>query len=1144
MLKQGLYSFLALGLISAAALSDEARPVDYVRDVKPVLKARCFACHGSLKQEAELRLDTVEFMHKSAVLKAAQPAESPLLARITATDLATRMPPEGMPLTPDEIARIRAWITAGAPGPENEQPEADPRSHWAFQKPVRPAVPAAATSSTAANAVDAFLLAELQQRQLTPRPPATYEHQLRRVSLDLIGLPPTPDELSEALADASPDVWDRVVDRLLSDPRHGERWGRHWMDIWRYSDWYGRREVNDVRNSAGQIWRWRDWIVNSLNADHGYDRMLQEMLAADEIAPEDETAAVATGYLIRNYYSLNPNDWMRAIVEHTGKGFLGLTFNCAHCHDHKYDPITHDNYFQLRAVFEPIHVRQDRVPREADPGKFQEYDYGGMRKIERLGLVRIFDRTPDAPTWFYTGGDERNRVKDRGSITPGVPAFLTGSALNIQPLTLPPRAWYPGLQPELQETVRQDARVAFEQAEQKLIAVRESLTPPDAAAVVAVRVAEQELDAALSAAQEAGTGGALVGRQSLILDATGGRRILQNGLQQLTALPDGSRVEFDVLLLTDAHFNFQFAKDVVTGLTAGYLGFNQGQILAYQPGTYTEFHTGAYDFASGQRRFHVEMTLDTAADRCRLSVRSLTDDKLLVNQVPIALNGWNPVGDAKKAITFDARTGSVAAIDAFRLSPPGDPNTTTTNQPAPLAAFDFESPRYQNGRDLAGIEGWTVHALSQAPATSVISDVGVDPKLRELSQKTALIRRRAALPELRLQAAEAAQQAAQRQLTAVEARLAADRARYSDAKAADMSEPLRTASRAEREAAVQLAEADVLAQQLALTEAEAKPADDAQRKTVDAATAKLAAAKKTLETAQANLANESLAETYTPFTPTYPATSTGRRKAFAEWVTSPDQPLTPRVAVNHIWSWHFHSPLVSSVFDFGRNGTLPTHPELLDWLAVEFRDSGWNMKHLHRLLVTSTAYRRMSSVGHADANVAADPENRFLWRMNGGRMESEVVRDSLLACADRLELTLGGQELENTQALTTYRRSLYYSIYPEGGGKGAMGELFDAPDPLDCYRRTKSVIPQQALALTNSDLIHQMSTVIVSDPQVAALETDAFITAMFQRILSRGPSPAESEICREGLANAADPTAARQSLVRALFNHNDFIAIR
>jgi hypothetical protein len=257
------------------------------------------------------------------------------------------------------------------------------------------------------------------------------------------------------------------------------------------------------------------------------------------------------------------------------------------------------------------------------------------------------------------------------------------------------------------------------------------------------------------------------------------------------------------------------------------------------------------------------------------------------------------------------------------------------------------------------------------------------------------------------------------------------------------------------------------------------------------------------------------------------------------------------VAVNHIWSRHLHQPLVASVTDFGRNGANPTHPELLDWLASEFLDSGWSMKHLHRLIVTSETYRRASGVGREgggpehppapNSPLALDPENKLLWRMNAGRMEAEVVRDSVLSVAGKLDSRIGGQELENSEALTTFRRSLYYSVFPEQGGKSPLGELFDAPDALDCYRRTRSVVPQQALALTNSELIHRVSAAVAD----SATETnaEAFIVAIFERLLSRSPAAAEVSACLQFLADSAD-ARRRESLVRALLNHNDFVTIR
>lgn len=1142
-------------------------PVDYLRDVKPILKERCFACHGALKQEAELRLDTAALMldggNSGAAIEAGDPERSLLIARISAEDEADRMPPEGESLSAQQVELLKAWIDQGANAPEDEQPEADPTRHWAFQEPIRPIAPDVKDQWHIWNGIDPFIVARLERAGLKPLPDAEKHVLLRRVYLDLIGVPPTREELHAFLADESAAAFEVVVDRLLNDARYGERWARHWMDVWRYSDWYGRRHVPDVWNSAPQIWRWRDWIVNSLNQDHGYDRMLAEMLAADEIAPEDDEAGYATGYLIRNWYALNPNDWMRSTVEHTGKAFLGLTFNCAHCHDHKYDPIEQDDYFRLRAFFEPMYLRQDRVPGEADPGPFEDYNYGKLRKIQRLGAVRIFDKNPDASTWFYTGGDERNRVKDRGSIQPGVPNFLDESLPEPQQIALSPRAWYPGLRPGIQNTVLAEAREAITAAEAAIATAQKIDAKPTQAARDQLTKAEAAYEDAVRAAKETGNSIALVGNQSLFFDATTGRRVLHNRLPGLKAFADGFTLEFQVQLLTDTHFNFQFVKHVSKGLTAGYVAFKQGRVVSYRPGSFSEFETGRYDFASGQTRFHVKLTVQTETDFCLLSVRALSDDKLLVDETPVALNGWNPIGDPTKAISFDARAGSIVAIDEVIMTAPISESSESGPASARVAYFDFESPAYPNGRDVVGLGSWEASSYSVAPATSVVSTTAVDPQLKKLQQQVDVARRAVNAPSLPLRTAEAQAVAARAELSAVEARIAADCARYGEASDVDVTELTRKASRLERTAAVRKAEARVLDQESLLATAEGKPADDTSRaKEVDAAMKALATARTELDNARTALADETKAESYTPFSPVYPRTSTGRRRALAQWMTSRENPLTARVAVNHIWMRHFHAPLVGSVNDFGRNGDSPTHPLLLDWLAVELMDSGWSMKHLHRLIVSSKAYRRASASKDASQQIKADPENRLLWRMNAGRMEAEVVRDSLLHCGGMLEQKMGGQTLENKESLTTHRRSLYYETFPEEGGKSPLGELFDGPDALECYRRTRTVVPQQALALTNSDLVHDVSAAIVSGwgmrvdeerEKSAGRNTEQFVVEMFESILSRRPSDAELHVCVDAIRKHPELTEAdsaerarraRGSIVRALLNHNDFVTIR
>ena len=416
---------LAVPAIAAALLA--ASPgllgaVDYVKDIKPLLKARCYACHGALKQKADLRLDTAAAMRKggeSGTILAQDHAL--LIERVTTKDRKDLMPPEGegAPLNAEEIAKLRDWIAAGAPAPSTEQPEPDPRTHWAYQPPKSSGKP-----------VDALMAAHLAARQLKPQPEATPEIWLRRVYLDLIGLPPSPEQIAAFVKDSSPPARARLVDQLLSTPQYGERWARHFMDIWRYCDWYGLGA--QLRHSQKHIWHWRDWIVESLNGDKGYDRMIVEMLAADELAPQDRDNLRATGFLARSYYLFNRTTWLDETIEHTSRAFLGVTMQCVKCHDHKYDPISQVDYYRMRAIFEPLHVRLDPWQGETD--------------FEKNGLPRVYDQHLTQPTYRHVRGDEKNEDKSR-PMAPGIPEVLSFAAFTPGPVNLPKSTARPMLLP-------------------------------------------------------------------------------------------------------------------------------------------------------------------------------------------------------------------------------------------------------------------------------------------------------------------------------------------------------------------------------------------------------------------------------------------------------------------------------------------------------------------------------------------------------------------------------------------------------------------------------------------------------------------------------------------------------------------------
>jgi hypothetical protein len=328
------------------------------------------------------------------------------------------------------------------------------------------------------NPIDAFIAAEHQARGLKPRREATKEILLRRVYLDLIGLSPTPEELAAFEKDQSPDAYEKVVDRLLADPRHGERWARHWMDVWRYSDWAGWSGGNQIRDSKPHIWKWRDWIVESLNADKGYDQMILEMLAGDEFAPEDTNVLRATGFLVRNYKMLSREQWLEDTVKHTSMAFLGVTMGCAKCHDHMTDPISQAEYYSMRAIFEPHWVRTDPVP--------------GDTNLMNAGLVRVFDTDTNPPTYFLNRGDERKADTNR-VLQPDVPRAL-GGRLEVQPVSLPLAA----SRPEKRDFVYRDALAAADyflmEARTKLVAARTNSTN-------SAKLAEQELSLAVTEAR-------------------------------------------------------------------------------------------------------------------------------------------------------------------------------------------------------------------------------------------------------------------------------------------------------------------------------------------------------------------------------------------------------------------------------------------------------------------------------------------------------------------------------------------------------------------------------------------------------------------------------------------------------------------
>lgn len=1048
-----------LALLAPPIVTGLGATPDYLKEVKPLLEHKCYACHGALKQSANLRLDTAVNIRNGGrngpSIVPGEAAGSLLIRRVRDPDESKRMPREGKALTAAEIALLEKWIAIGTPAPAHEKEPLNPREHWSYQTIKRPRVPPAHRG----NPIDAFLGVHHRRLGLSVAGEASREVLLRRVFLDLIGLPPRPDELREFMKDDAPMAYERVVDRLLNDPRHGERWGRHWMDVWRYSDWYGRRGQNEIRYSMRHIWRWRDWIVESLNADKGYDRMVIEMLAGDEVAPTDPGALAATGFIGRNWYKFDRNVWMFDVVERASQGLLGLTMRCARCHDHKYDPITQEDYYRFRAFFEPHGVRTDPVDARQEKEKDNRKD-----EVLKRGLSRVFDQDPEAKTYLFRRGDNRSPDKSK-ELTPAVPVALTRNPVRIRSVQLPPEAFYPALRPQMIERQR---TLAAEKIELAAAAVRKAVADRDA---LARRIAAiKRGDEAIPKVESVFLADSFGSERKEIWKRLNGNWTWADGcLQQ-------SQVTSFATLVTKTNHPPNFRVKV--------------RYRPFEPGRYRSVGF-SFDFVDkGQSQ-----DVYTSTGDARQSVQAF--HRLKGKQV------YPRAG----IVRTELKVGEVATIEAEVRC---QQLKIWLNDERKLD-YRLPIPRHP-GKFALWVHSGSAEFLD-------LEIVGLDKTLvdlkRELADSADVIK-----------AKRTGKLIAEAELSAFETRALAERGKYSQGP--DTNRLFRAAARAEAK--------------VELLKARRDGVSDANLKKL-----------------QEKLAHPGLK--YRPLGETYPQRSTGRRTALAQWIVSRGNPRSARVVVNHMWLRHFGAALVPSVANFGLNGKTPTHPDLLDWLALELMDNNWSMKHLHRLMVTSAAYRRSAKP------VAGAPDNRHYVRMNSRRMEAEVVRDSILHLTGGLDNTMGGEDIDDAQGDRVPRRTIYFRATPDRRMK--LTSAFDAANPNACYRREISVVPHQSLALFNGALSQDCARTLARGLSEECEDDDAFVRAAWMGVLSRETSAAQVRLMRSFLkdqrvllkeskvletfakgetgrvAPSADPSLrARENLVHALFNHNEFITIR
>jgi Protein of unknown function (DUF1549)/Protein of unknown function (DUF1553)/Planctomycete cytochrome C len=988
--------FLAIVLVCAwfhgadvsSATEDPNGPplaVDYFKDVRPILKTKCYDCHGPKKQKADLRLDQRNgaFGETSDGLKVIRPgriAESALFRRVTSDDSAERMPPGQEPLTAHQTGILRAWIERGAEWPDDTtRKESEVGSHWAFRPPHRPSEPIVRNTRWARNPIDRFILARLEAEGVAPSPEADKATLLRRLSLDLTGLPPSIGEIDAFVANTSSDAWTTAVDRLLASPHYGERWGRHWLDAARYADSDGYE-----KDKSRVVWFYRDWVVNALNRDLPYDRFIIEQIAGDQLPGATQDQTVATGFLrnsmINEEGGIDPEQFrMEAMFDRMdaiGKSILGLTIQCAQCHSHKYDPISHEEYYRLFAFLNNDHEGQPLV-----------YTPEALRKVAALSAqIQEIDTE-----LRHTTSDWRRRLAEwEETVKTDQPQWIVVTPIQIS------------------------------EADTRFI-------PQDDGSVLAQGYAPAKF--------------------TYVFEAT-------TNLPQINA--------FRLELFTDANLPANGPGRSFKGTC-----------------TLSEFEVEAADASTPEKKSPVKLVKVTAdfANEDR-DLEPAFDDKSGRKRVT-----------GKIEFAIDGNKDTAWGIDAG----PGRRNTdrkavfvadkNIAHATGTVLTFHLVSQHggWNNNDHQQGNLGR--FRLSVTAAKAAVADT-LPKRVREIL----------ATPASRRSPTEEAVIFAYWRTIVPEFKEADDRINALYAQWPEGSTALTLNARERSRTTTILKRGDWL-----------KPGKDVS------------------PGVPAFL--HPLPEGYKP-----------TRLTLARWLVDRRSPTTARALVNRIWQAYFGIGLVSTSEDLGTQSEMPSHAELLDWLACEFMDRGWSLKAMHRLIVSSATYRQ-SSRG-TPGLYARDPYNRLLARGPRFRVEAEIVRDIALACSGLLNPKLGGPSVyapaprflflppasyapfpwKEETGPDRYRRALY--TFRRRSTPYPTFATFDAPNgDSSCVRRLRSNTPLQALTTLNETLFVECARALARRAWADGGRTDAErVTYAFRCVLGRAPTDLERTVLLDLLA--------------------------
>ena len=1109
---------------ASAPVAGAPRPVRYGRDIRPLLSDRCFTCHGpdAAKREAKLRLDDrgdATTARKDGIpIVPGDPERSEVWRRVQSHDAAVAMPPPTAgkrPFTPEELDLLRRWIAEGAAY----------EPHWAFVAPTRPAVPSVAGDAWSRNDIDRFLFARLHEEGVEPSKEADRATLLRRLFLDLTGLPPTPEELDAFLADASADAYERWVDRLLGEEpyrtRFAERMTAPWLDAARYADTCG------IHMDAGRsIWKWRDWVIEAYRSNMPFDRFVVEQIAGDLLPDATDATRVASGFH-RNHVTTDEGGAIAEeyLVEYavdrvntTGSVFLGLTLGCARCHDHKFDPITQGDYYGLYAYFNSIEEPglYSQLP---DPKRAFE-PFLAVPTPEQSGrLSAIGKRLAEAREAATTVTPEETAQRDQ---------FLAdaGTSLGVR--------W---TQPAPASAAAESGATMAVQTDRSILVGGAIPDKEEYTVTYRVEAAGQRL-MMLEALTDPSIPGDRVGRSE------NGNAVMTGLKVTATSIADPARTQEIPVAWAWADVSQTDGDWDVTNLLApGAIGWAVGGQLQ-QGGRVAMFLAkDGTDFTGGfEGGATVTVTLSFRSPwighsfgRFRVSFAPAPDEALA--RLPEGFGRWliaGPFPVEKRADAFAKEFGPELDTTLLPLSEfqggvrwkpfltmaegavvPLDPGVSATyvarrifapsRRTMPLSLGSDDGIRvYLNGRQ---VHARDVDRAAMPDQESI--EITLEPGMNALVLKIAntggaggVYHRLRDRPDL-LDGALAGV------LAPPAARPAALTERMKERWLASWSPRRRELAKEvadlEREDAT--VRAAIPLTMVMKERAEPKPAFVLKRGQYDAPDTSRPAARGVPAALGA-----------------LPEGAAANRLGLARWLVDAGNPLVARVTMNRLWEQVFGSGIVRTVEDFGLQGEWPSHPELLDWLAVEFRESGWDLRHMLRLMVTSAAYRQGAATRPEIAE--RDPDNRLLAHFPRKRLAAEQIRDQALYVAGLLVERVGGPSVKtyqpqglweevamiqsNTRVFQRgtgddlWRRSIY--TYWKRAAPPPSMLTFDAPTRESCVvRRGTTNTPLQALALWNDEQVVEASRVLAARTLIERTDDRERLTRLLERCTGHLP---------------------------------------